>query len=153
MPTDPHAAFFEYHQRTKTLDDLSDRQKVRALKLELFHALQRGHDFQDRSRALEDRVTSLEAELAARDGDALAIGTHRLAQRDRVQSEIAETRQQHEADMAVLRLDLLSTEALCEALAELLEVRLSSIPDDGAIESSDGDSETPMGRESQAVAS
>jgi len=153
MPTPQHTAFFEYQQVTKTLAEMSDRQKVRTLKLELFHALQRGHDFQDRSRALEDRVTELEAELGARRVDPIAIDTQLRTHRDRATSELAETRKQHEADMAMLRLDLLSAEALCEALGELLEGRLSSIPDEGEIETTGGDPQAPNGQEPQAVAS
>lgn len=55
--------------------------------------------------------------------------------------------------MASLRLDLLSAEALCEALGELLEGRLSSIPDEGEIETTGGDPQAPNGQEPQAVAS
>jgi hypothetical protein len=72
------SAVHEYCQATRPLPKLSESQQVLNLKFELFHALERAHDFQDHARALELRVAQLKAPPREREAalDAFARQLH-----------------------------------------------------------------------------
>ena len=110
-----YSAFFHYREATKHLPQLSAEQQILTLKYELFHALQRGNDFQDRSRALEARVAKLEAPASEREAvlDAFAQQLHRELEQARA------AQVDRNAEIRRLRLALRAAETHCELLDEL----------------------------------
>jgi len=121
------SAIFEFRQLTKFLPDMSERQQVTTLKFELFHALQRALDFQDRSRAAEARLAELEARAAVADGCEDALALHLRAEVARRSNDLEEARTQHDAEIRALRFELLATETQCDALDELCRALLVAI--------------------------
>jgi hypothetical protein len=114
-----HSALFQYRQATKHLPQLSERQQILTLKFELFHALQRGNDLQDRARCLESRVTQLEVPVSEREAvlDAFAKKLHTdLAQKA---GELDAAGREHDKETRQLRLALRAAETHCELLDEL----------------------------------
>jgi hypothetical protein len=121
------SAIFEFRELTKFLPDMSDRQQVTTLKFELFHALERALDFQDRSRAAESRLAELEARAAVANGCDDALTLHLRAEVARRSSDLEEARTQHNAEIRALRFELLAAETQCEALDELCRSLLVAI--------------------------
>jgi chromosome segregation ATPase len=115
MHTQP-SVIFEFRQVTKFLPEMSE---VTTLKFELFHALQRAHDFQDRSRAAESRIAELEAQMGDPDGAQGALVRHLRGEVVRVCNELVEARSQHESEIRSLRAELTAAETQCEALDDL----------------------------------
>jgi hypothetical protein len=104
-----HSAFFEFSEVCKTLAPLSERQQLLQLKYELFHALERAHDFQSRARTLE---TSAEAQNA--------FGRH-------AQAELAATTREYEKKIRTTRLELVAAQTSGEVLEELCQDLLLTI--------------------------
>jgi hypothetical protein len=91
----PHrSALLDLQRATQSLSGLSDREQIMALKLELFHALERANDLQTRSIALETRV------------DELVRTTRELSS-------------ENTKELRKLRLEILAAETQCDALDEL----------------------------------
>jgi hypothetical protein len=130
-----HAAFLQFWQVIRSVVSLSEAQQLRVLKCELLRALERGHDFQSRCRALEldlERLKSLGAysrrELRAR----FAELHHRLldAGRGRPSAEADRRRLLHD-----VQLELLETVVHCQALEATCRVLLRRMdrPDPGPV--------------------
>jgi chromosome segregation ATPase len=115
------SVIFEFRQVTKFLPEMSERQQVTTLKFELFHALQRAHDFQDRSRAAESRIAELEAQMGDPDGAQGALVRHLRAEVVRVCNELVEARSQHQSEIRSLRAELTAAETPCEALDDFAD--------------------------------
>jgi len=111
-----HAAFFQFWQVIRSLVGLSEAQQLLVLKCELLRALERGHDFQGRCRALEldlERLKSLGAysrrELRAR----FAELHHRLVDAERGRPSAKADRKRL---LQAIRFELLETMVHCQAL-------------------------------------
>jgi hypothetical protein len=115
----PHSAFAQYRVATQHLPNLSERQQILTLKFELFHALQRGNDFQDRARALEIRIAQLEIPASEREAmlDAFARKLH--ADLARMAGELEGAQNTHAKETRRLRLALVAAETHCDLLDEL----------------------------------
>jgi hypothetical protein len=122
-----HSAFSQYSEATKHLPQLSQRQQILTLKFELFHALQRGNDLQDRARDLEIRVAQLEAPASEREAmlDAFAKQLH--ADLAKKSGELEGAQREREKETRDLRLALRASETLCELLDELCHALLATI--------------------------
>ena len=114
------SVIFEFRQLTKFLLEMSERQQVTTLKFELFHALERAHDFQDRSRDAERRIAELEAQVSDPGGAKRALVKYLRAEIVRVGSELVEARSQHESEIRSLRGELTVAETHCEALDDFV---------------------------------
>jgi hypothetical protein len=88
------SALLDLQRATQSLSGLSDREQIMALKLELFHALERANDHQTRCIALETRV------------DELVRTTRELSS-------------ENTKELRKLRLEILAAETQCDALDEL----------------------------------
>jgi hypothetical protein len=123
---DPHAAFFEFRQVTKSLADLSDAQAILTLKFELIHALERAHDQQSRSRSLQAEVDRLQSEIGARSQEHQAFAAdlnRRLTLKDR---ELRAARVDSE-QLRAMRLEILSMETQCQTLDDICRSLLLTI--------------------------
>jgi predicted transcriptional regulator len=115
------SALDQYRAATQHLPDLSPKQQVCFLKYELFQALQRGNDFQDRARDLEIRVAQLDAPATGREAqlDAFARTLHaQLANRT---DELEQARRQYDEEVRRLRLALMASEADRRHLVAIIE--------------------------------
>jgi hypothetical protein len=122
-----HAAFFEFREATKSLSELSEAQQVMTLKFELFHALERATDAQNRTRALEVELAELKTEtsLRSQEHQAFSAELHRqLAQRTH---ELASTKADSQQQLRALRLEILSMETQCQSLDEICRSLLLTI--------------------------
>jgi hypothetical protein len=122
-----HSPFSQYREATKQLPQLSERQQILTLKFELFHALQRGNDMQDRARDLEIRVAQLEAPASERESmlDAFARQLHTdLAQKS---AELEAAQRDCVKETRQLRLALRAAETHCELLDELCHDLVATI--------------------------
>ena len=118
------SALEQYRAATQHLPELSPKQQVCLLKYELFHALQRGNDFQDRARGLEIRVAQLEAPASGREAqlDTFARTLHaQLAYRT---GELEEARRRYDEEVRRLRLALMASEADRRHLIAIIEKAL-----------------------------
>jgi hypothetical protein len=115
--TTAHSAMHLYREATKHLRVLSERQQILTLKFELFHALQRGNDFQDRSRALEIRIARLEAAERETVLDEFARKLHADLQDKTMELENAQ--REHDKEARDLRLALQDSSLRCVLLDEL----------------------------------
>jgi hypothetical protein len=107
------SALLDLQQATQSLSGLSEPEQIMALKLELFHALERGNDLQSRSIALETRVAELEAQVRTQDGTKDSLLRH--------------LRAQHTKELRKLRLERFAAEIQCDALDELCHSLLLTI--------------------------
>jgi uncharacterized coiled-coil protein SlyX len=123
----PHSAFAQYRAATRHLPKLSERQQILTLKFELFHALQRGNDFQDRARTLEARIAQLEAPATEREAmlDAFARTLH--DDLTRKAEELEATESKHQKETCKLRLALVAAETHCDLLDELCHDLVATI--------------------------
>jgi hypothetical protein len=122
-----HSAFFLYREATKHLRSLSERQQVLTLKFELFHALQRGNDLQDRARALEIRVAQLEAPPSVREAALDAFARQLHADLVLKSGELDAAQRDREKETRQLRLALRAAETHCELLDELCHGLVATI--------------------------
>jgi hypothetical protein len=122
-----HSAFCQYREATKHLPQLSERQQILTLKFELFHALQRGNDMQNRARDLETRVAQLETPASEREAmlDAFARQLH--ADLTGKSGELEAAQRDREKETRQLRLALRAAETHCELLDELCHDLLATI--------------------------
>ena len=111
-----HAAFFQFREVLSSLVTLSEAQQLLVLKCALLNALERAHDFQSRSRALEvdlARLKSLGAhsrhELQAR----FAEMPHRLVDALRGRPSAKADRRRL---LRAMRFELLETVVHCQAV-------------------------------------
>ena len=123
----------EYQDLTHPLRLLRPRQQIRRLKHELFHALARAHDFQDRACAAEGRVAELEA-----------LATLRPDERDpfikHLHDELRTATRNYEQSLSASRRELegLQThsdelEAICHVLLPTIEhAALAELPPSSA---------------------
>jgi hypothetical protein len=121
------SAASQYRQAVHHLAQLPASQQILALKYELFHALQRGNDLQDRARDLEVRVAQLEGPPSDREAmlDAFAQTLHEaLGERA---TELETARRDYERDTRQLRLALHAAETHCELLDELCHNLVATI--------------------------
>src|SRR5690242_6548641 len=114
----PHAAFFEFRELTKDLGELSEAQTIMSLKFELFHALERAHEHQDRSRTLEAELGVLRAETSMRNREQQAFSAELHRQLTERARELAMVRADGQEQLRALRLEVLSMERQCETLDE-----------------------------------
>jgi len=114
----PQSALAQYREATKHLPKLSERQQILNLKFELFHALQRGNEFQDRSRALESRVAELEAPASDREAMLDALAKKLKVDLDEKTWELTVARADHAKDVRRMRLELRASEIQIELLDE-----------------------------------
>jgi predicted nucleic acid-binding Zn-ribbon protein len=147
------SVIFEFRQLTKFLIEMSERQQVTTLKFELFHALERAHDFQDRSRAAERRIAELEAQISDPDGAKGALVKHLRGEFVRVGSELVEARSQHESEIRSLRVELTAAETLCEALDELCRSLLVTFEQTAEPDDEERAADSDVAREAQVSAS
>ncbi len=147
------SVIFEFRQLTKFLIEMSERQQVTTLKFELFHALERAHDFQDRSRAAERRIAELEAQISDPDGAKGALVKHLRGEVVRVWSELVEARSQHESEIRSLRVELTAAETLCEALDELCRSLLVTFEQGAEADDEERAADADVAREAQVSAS
>ena len=123
----PHSAFAQYRAATRHLPKLTERQQILTLKFELFHALQRGNDFQDRARGLEVRVAQLEIPVTEREAmlDAFARKLHDDLTRKTDELEAAESH--HQKETRRLRLALVAAETHSDLLDDLCHDLVATI--------------------------
>jgi hypothetical protein len=122
-----HSALSQYRHATQHLHLLSERQQVLTLKFELFHALQRGNDMQDRARNLEARVAQLESPATEREAmlDAFAQQLHaELAVKS---DELDAAQRDRDKETRQLRLAICAAETHCELLDELCQGLVATI--------------------------
>ena len=139
------SVIFEFRQLTKFLLEMSERQQVTTLKFELFHALERAHDFQDRSRAAERRIAELEAHLGDPDGAKGALVNYLRAEVARVWSDLVEARSQHESEIRSLRAELTVAETHCEALDDFVRSLFLTMQEAAADEQNAPDEQNASG--------
>jgi hypothetical protein len=108
-----------YRHATKDLRRLPERQQILSLKYELFHALERAHDFQDRTQALELDVARL------------AVQTDRLAEpaeSSRAVDELSKLR----LALATSEQQRESLETLCRSLLGVIDDAVDDLAGEGA---------------------
>jgi hypothetical protein len=110
----------EYQELTSPLRPLKPRQQIRRLKHELFHALARAYDFQDRARASEGRVAELEA-----------LATLRPDERDpfikHLHDELRTATRNYEQRLTASRRELEGLQTHCDELESICHVLLATI--------------------------
>ncbi len=116
--------FFDFHGVIRSLEDLSERQQMTALKLELFHALERESECRARGSKLEQSLVELRAE-SDREHDAFAVRCH--AELTDARREIEHVRSDCQKSLAATRLELLAARLRCHDLEELCRSLLSII--------------------------
>jgi predicted nucleic acid-binding Zn-ribbon protein len=126
-----HAAFFDFHQIVKAMDGLSERQQITTLKVELFHAIERGTDFRVRACELEERIAELQGKLDARDQEHDARVVRLTADLVRAIDEFAGLRTKMEKRLWGLRAALAGAKARCDALEETCQSLLLTIEQAG----------------------
>jgi hypothetical protein len=110
----------EYQELTRPLRPLRPRQQIRRLKHELFHAIARAYDFQDRARASEGRVAELEA-LAMRRPD------ERDPTIKRLQDDSEPRARDPEQGLSASRREVEGLQTHCAELESLCQALLSTI--------------------------
>jgi len=126
-----HAAFFDFHQIVKAIDGLSERQQITTLKVELFHAIERGTDFRVRSCELEDRIAELQGKLDARDDEHKSLVNRLTAQFAQAIDEFSALRTKMEKRLWGLRVALAGAQARCDALEQTCQSLLLTIEQAG----------------------
>jgi phage shock protein A len=110
----------EYRQLTRSLHPLRPRLQIRRLKLELFHAIARACDFQDRARVAEERVAELEA-----------LATLRPDERDpfikHLHAELLTSTRDYEQRLSASRRELAELEAHSRELESICHALLATI--------------------------
>ena len=123
---DHHAAFFEFREATKSLAELSEAQAIMILKFELFHALERAHAQQRRSRTLEAETDRLRAEIRARSQEHQALSADLYRQLTQKSRELQAARADSE-QLRAMRLEILSMETQCQTLDDICRSLLLTI--------------------------
>lgn len=139
----PHAAFYDFREATQGLTELPEDEQVLILKYELFQALERAVDFQDRSRDVERQLEQAKAEAGARADEHRAFATH--AARELVSVKVAYEEQLntvHDAYLAMKR-RCATLDEICRSL--LLTIERAACPD--------GSSDLPVAARESACAS
>ena len=119
-----HSALSQYQAATQHLPELSPKHQVCFLEYELFHALQRGNDFQDRARELEIRVAQREAPASAREAQLDAFARTLQAQLANRTAELEQARRQFDDEVRRLRLALMASEEDRRHLIAIIEKAL-----------------------------
>ena len=126
-----HAVFSDFHQIVKAMDGLSERQQITTLKVELFHAIERGTDFRARSCELEDRIAELQGKLDARDDEHKSLVNRLTAQFAQAIDEFSALGAKMEKRLWGLRVALAGAQARCDALEQTCQSLLLTIEQAG----------------------
>jgi hypothetical protein len=120
----------EYEELIKPLRPLRPRQQIRRLKHELFHALARANDFQDRARAAEGRIAELEALATLRPDERDPFIRHLHAEPLTATRAYEERLSASRRELAELQTHSSELEATCHALLATIEhAAFAALPD------------------------
>jgi hypothetical protein len=123
----PHAAFFEFREATKDLGELSETQQIMTLKFELFHALERAQDHQNRTRSLQAELDELRAEASMRNREQQAFSAELHRQLTERSRELASVKADGQEQLHALRLEVLCMDRQCQALDQICRSLLVTI--------------------------
>lgn len=114
-----HPAFSEFRTLTESLAALPESRRLLSLEYELFRALDRAYDAQERALALEIRLGDLEAASKARGEEHAAALCQLGAELDQAVREHVRAQSGHERQLTRVRLALAAAEAQRDSLEEL----------------------------------
>jgi chromosome segregation ATPase len=116
-----HAAFFDYREATKDLAKLSPEDQIVLLKSELFDALERAADFQERNRMLERQVEHAQAEIGQRVREVHALSARSARELNQVNGAYQEQLQTLQDAYLVMKRRCAALDEHCQALLLTLE--------------------------------
>lgn len=121
------AAFLEFCEVTRSLDERSGGQQVLTLKHALLRALERAADLADRSRALEGELERVRTDTLERTREHQAFSVELHRQLTDAARDLATTKADGQEQLCALRLEVLAMEDQCQTLDEICRSLLLTI--------------------------